>query len=148
MRSKMMSEILPSVQVKRGPYTSVGFWMAALIGLAQLLSAIKAATDPLAFATQLGLPPADPSDIGFVHIYALRTSFVALLILGLLVTKNMKALTWAASAAIVMPLGDAYLTYQAGAPSATVGKHIGYVVYVSVMAGFFWHWILRQGQDS
>jgi hypothetical protein len=144
----MVTDILPGAQIKRGPYTSVGFWMAGLIGLAQLASAIKAAIDPLAFASQLGLPPADPTDIGFVHIYALRTSFVALLILGLLVTKNMKALTWAATAAIVMPLGDAYLTYQAGAPAATFGKHIGYVVYVSVMAGFLWHWTLHQGQDS
>ncbi|MEO0881459.1 MAG: DUF4267 domain-containing protein [Pseudomonadota bacterium] len=109
---------------------TVGFWLAAVMAVLQALNAIRAFTDPAGFATYMGLPLADLADAGFVGVYGLRTAFIAGLIVVLLATKRLHALAWMAGVAILMPAGDAWLTWQAGADSSIVARHAAIMVYV------------------
>jgi hypothetical protein len=124
-------------------WRSVGAWMAALIGVAQLINAISALADPMGFSVRPGLPVGEVADTGFVLIYALRTGFIAILVAALLWTRNYTALRVVSAVAIIMPMGDAYLTFHAGAPVATVGRHLAYVIYIIVMTGFLHAWIVK-----
>lgn len=117
----------------RPAWRAIGFWLAVAIGVLQAVNAWRAFADPAAFAAYLGLPLADPRDAGLVGVYALRTLFIALVVAALLIRRDLAALKWVALAGVVMPAGDAYLAQQAGAPTATVARHIAIGVYLIVV---------------
>lgn len=75
------------------------------------------------------------ADAGFVYVYTLRAAFLGLFALLLIARRDLVALKWFAFLAVFIPLGDFALTYNAGAPLATVIRHGGYVVYILVTAG-------------
>lgn len=114
------------------PYRSIGFWLAIVIGLSQAINAVRAFADPAAFATYVGLPLQDMADAGFVQIYGLRAGFIALLVLLFAALKRIDAMAWMALAAIVMPIGDTILVMNAGAPQATIIRHIAIGLFVLV----------------
>jgi hypothetical protein len=143
-----MSDFAPTMPASiPSIYRSVFFWLVLVIALSQLANAAVALSNPLAFAERLGSPLANPDDTGFVYVYAFRAGFIGLLALGLLATRNIQALFVMSLAAIVMPLGDALLTYSTGAPPATVLKHVGYVIYVSAMAIAIRVWLNKHGAN-
>jgi hypothetical protein len=89
-----------------------------------VVNTVRAFVEPAAFASYMGLPLSDTGNTAFVQVYGLRAAFLGLFALVLLWRADMFALGAFAAVAVVMPLGDAYLTMQAGAPLAIVGRHL------------------------
>jgi hypothetical protein len=104
--------------------------MAVPLALMQGLNAVTVALAPTRFAIGMGLPLEAVSDAAWVSVYGLRTAFISLLVTTLLVRRDLHALKWTAAVALVMPLGDAFLTHQAGAPTSLVAKHASIFVYL------------------
>jgi hypothetical protein len=108
------------------------FWLSAIIGLFQAVNAVRAFADPAGFADYMGLPLGPEDAVGFVHVYGLRTAFIAVMTAIFLVRRELAPLQWVALAALIMPVGDAVLTAGAGAPTATVVRHVAIAVYLAV----------------
>lgn len=120
------------------PIRSLGFWLAALGGLLMAVNSVRALVDPAAFAVYLGLPLAAQGDAALIHVYALRTLFIALLVAALLVTRQRQALALLSACAVVMPAGDALLTSTAGASTGIVLRHAAIALYLLVTALILW----------
>jgi len=120
------------------PWAAIGFWLALAIAALQAVNAFRAFAAPAGFATYLGLPLTDPQDHGFVLVYGLRAAFIALAVGALLATRNYSALAWVALVGLVMPIGDAILVSRAGAPVATIARHVAIGVFLAVTAGVLW----------
>jgi Domain of unknown function (DUF4267) len=125
------------------PWRSVGIWMVALLAVSMAINTYRAFADPVGFATYLGLPLTDPRDVGMVHIYGLRAAFLALFGAILIFRGDVETLKFFALAALVMPIGDALLTYNAGASTATIIRHIGYVFFLALTAFLLHRWSIR-----
>ena len=115
---------------------SVGFWLAVAMSALQGLNAARTFFDPVGFASYMGVPINVTEQVGWVQIYGLRAAFISLLVAILLIRQDMAALKWTAIAAFVMPLGDAWLASQAGAPPSIVGRHMGIAVFL-ILAAYF-----------
>jgi predicted small integral membrane protein len=111
-----------------------GVALAAGMAVYMMYNAIQAWTDPQAFAMRLGLSAAAAEAEDWVRIYALRAAFIALLLAGLTLARLWRALFLLSVAALVMPLGDAWLTYSAGAPAGTFGRHLAVAAVVALSA--------------
>ena len=112
------------------PWRSAGYWMAVLIVVLMAVNAVRAFSDPVGFAAYLGLPLTDQKDTGFVNVYGLRAAFLGLFAAVLLIQQDLNALKWFALAAVIMPIGDAYLVSNAGAPTATLIRHVAIAIYL------------------
>lgn len=115
-------------------WRSIGVWMAAAAALLMFVNAARAFGDPSAFSAYLGLPITDPAQSGFVLVYALRAAFIGLAVVLLLYARERRALGLFALAAVVMPVGDAWLTAAADAPAATIGRHVAIAAFLLVAA--------------
>ncbi len=124
----------PAAAPTSPPWALIATGLAAAIALLQAVNAARAFAGPVGFADYMGLPLGGAQNDGFVLVYGLRAAFIALAVAALLVTRNYPALTWVAIAAIVMPVGDAILTARAGAPVATVGRHVAIAAFLVVTA--------------
>ena len=120
-------------------YRYTGFWLALLLIAAQLINALRSAIDPAGFATYLGMPLNAPGDQTWVAIYGLRTLFLGSFALYLLLSRQIRALSWFALIALFLPLGDLWLVHQAQAPAATLARHatIGLILLAS------WYFLRR-----
>lgn len=115
-------------------WRSLGPWMVAAGAALMFVNALRAFISPEAFADYLGLPLVSAADAGLVHVYALRALFIGLLGMALLLTRQSRALSLFAFAAVVMPVGDAWLTFQAGAPAPTIARHVGIAAFLLATA--------------
>jgi hypothetical protein len=115
-------------------WRSPGPWMVAAGAALMLANALRAFISPEQFAAYLGLPLVNAADTGLVHVYALRALFIGVLAAALLLARQSRALSLFAVAAVVMPVGDAWLTFQARAPAATIGRHIGIALFLLTAA--------------
>lgn len=115
---------------------SMGFWMALLMIISQLVNAIRAFLDPVAFAVYMGLPLANATDIGFVEVYGLRALFLAVFAAALIYAGQIRALSLLALFAVIMPIGDVILTVSAGAPTTTIIRHV-FIGLFLLLAWFF-----------
>lgn len=115
---------------------SAGFWLAAAIAALQGLNAARTVFDPQGFATYMGLPVDQVSALGWVQVYGLRAGFIALLTAVLLARGDFAALRWMALAALLMPLGDAWLTANAGAGAPIIGRHLAIALFLLVASHF------------
>ncbi|MBY0344998.1 MAG: DUF4267 domain-containing protein [Sphingomonadales bacterium] len=115
---------------------TAGSWLAAAIAALQGLNAVRTVLDPQGFATYMGLPVDQLSALGWVQVYGLRAGFIAVLTAVLLARSDFAALRWMALAALLMPLGDAYLAFSAGAGPPIVGRHLAIAVFLLVAALF------------
>ncbi len=113
---------------------TLGFWLAVPLALLQAVNVARAIADPVGFAAYMGAPLANADATAWVYVYALRTGFVALLVAFFLVRRDVTALKWTAIAALVMPLGDAWLAHQSDAPISTVARHLAIEAYLVVTA--------------
>lgn len=115
---------------------TIGFWLAVAIAALQGLNAVRTFANPVGFAAYMGLPLAGAEAAAWVQVYGLRAGFIAVITTILLIRSDFTALRWTALAALVMPLGDAWLTAHAGAPTAIVARHLGIAAFL-VAAWFF-----------
>lgn len=112
------------VQRAGSPWRSVGLWMSALLVAYLFFNVLRATADPAGFAASFGIPLANPSDDAFVLVYAIRTLFLGLFGLALLVRRSYTALALFLLVATVIPIGDALLVWQRGGDPATIARHI------------------------
>ena len=115
---------------------TAGFWLAIAIAALQGVNAVRTVLDPQGFATYMGLPVDQPDALGWVQVYGLRAGFIAALTAVLLARSHFAALRWMALAALLMPLGDAWLAAGAGAGAPTVGRHLAIAVFLLVASAF------------
>lgn len=115
---------------------TAGFWLASLIATLQGVNAVRTALDPKGFATYMGLPVGQPSALGWVQVYGLRAGFIALLTAILLARRDFAALQWMALAALLMPLGDAWLALDAGAAMQIIARHLAIALFLLFAAHF------------
>ncbi len=107
---------------------TAGFWLASAIAALQAVNAVRTIVNPQGFATYMGLPFDRLNALGWV--YGLRAEFIAVLTAVLLTRSDFAALRWMALAALLMPLGDAWLALNAGAGPGIVGRHLGIAVFL------------------
>ena len=111
----------------------VGFVLVSLIVLLQGFYGTFSFIDPVAFSTVRGTELFSDLDADWVKIYGSRTIFITLIFGYLLYTRNHIVLMWGALFAVVMPITDGLLAYEAQAPFKVVIKHIATIVYLLVI---------------
>ncbi len=79
----------------------------------------------------MGLPIDVEQQAGFVTVYALRTTLIAALAVVLAATKHFRLLGIIALIALILPIGDAWLTAQAGASDTIVFRHVGIAIFLA-----------------
>lgn len=119
---------------------STGFWLALLMIVSQAANALRALLDPVGFSGYLGLPLAAGVDPAWVQVYGLRTTFIALLGGWLLATRQIRILSQVALLAVVMPLGDLWLVWQADGPADKLARHALLTLFVLAMWFFLRRW--------
>ncbi len=111
----------------------VGFVLVSLIVLLQAFYGTFAFIDPASFSTVRGTELFSGMDSDWVKIYGSRTIFITLIFGYLLYTRNYIVLMWGALFAVVMPITDGLLAYEAQAPFKVVAKHIATIVYLLII---------------
>ena len=107
----------------------VGLVLVALIVLLQGFYGTFAFIDPAKFSAVRGTELFSVMDADWVKIYGSRTIFIVLM--------------WGALFAVVMPITDGLLAYQAQAPFKVVAKHIVTILYLLII--FF---VLKKVADN
>jgi hypothetical protein len=102
----------------------VGYALAALLAVYMAINTARALIQPEAFAAYLGAPLHDPRDIGFVLVYAFRAAFFAMFVGALVLRGDVGTLRLLALIGLVMPLGDAWLTWRHGGGEAFAIRHL------------------------
>lgn len=110
----------------------IGVFIAALMCLYMFANAGRAWISPATFAQTFGAGVSNSSDAVWVQVYAIRAAFIGLLLAGLIVARAWRALFLLSIAAAIMPLGDAWLTYSAGAPPQVFGRHATIAVFLGI----------------
>jgi len=111
----------------------VGFVLIALIVLLQGFYGTFAFIDPEMFSVVRGTELFSSMDADWVAIYGSRTIFITLIFGYLLYTRNYTVLMWGSLFAVVMPITDGLLAYEAQAPLKVVAKHIATIFYLLVI---------------
>ncbi|AAZ28313.1 hypothetical protein CPS_2753 [Colwellia psychrerythraea 34H] len=111
----------------------VGFVLVALIVLLQGFYGTFAFIDPTIFSAIRGTELFSSMDADWVKIYGSRTIFITLIFGYLLYTRNYIVLMWGALFAVVMPITDGLLAYEAQAPLKVVAKHVVTIVYLLII---------------
>lgn len=112
-----------------------GVVLAALLAAYLLVNVVQALLDPAGFAARFGLPAQGSDAEAWVRVYAGRTFVLAVLLATLLALGALRALSRVlVLAGLVLPLGDAWLTWLADASDAIVVRHLVVVVVVLVAA--------------
>ena len=133
---------------RRSPWLSLGAWLALALAGLMIVNTVRAFVEPAEFARYMGLPLSDAGNAGFVQIYGLRAAFLGLFAIVLLWRADMFALGAFAAVAVVMPLGDAFLATQAGAPIAIVARHLISAAVLLLMAFVTRRWAFaNSGND-
>lgn len=109
-----------------------GFWLSVPLAALQAVNVARALADPAGFAAYYGVPASGADAAAWVQVYALRTAFIAALVAIFLVRRDLRALLWTAIAALILPLGDAWLTHQVGAAPSIVLRHIATAGYLAL----------------
>lgn len=117
-----------------GAWRSVGVWMAAGIALLQGVYAVWAFLDPSAVAAYRGGSIQGAGETLWLHTYASRTLFIALLVALLLWRRDVAALQWVALIGLIMPASDAWSAVQlkAAGAEADVIRHIATAIYLLI----------------
>lgn len=102
------------------------------MGIFQIVNFGRTLIDPASFADYMGLPIGAGGPEGFVYVYGLRSLFIGLVVLVFVMRRSISALLVMALAALILPLGDAWLVYNVGGPTATVVRHLVIAVYILI----------------
>jgi hypothetical protein len=125
------------------PWRSLAVWMAALIASMMALNACLAVANPAGFADRFGLIGSEDNGLGFVHVYASRALFLALVTAVLLSLRQFRAMGWFAAVAVVMPVADAALVSAADGPGTTILRHVIIAIYLVITS-----WLLLRLADK
>lgn len=115
---------------------TIGYWLAVVMAVLQGVNAARTVANPEGFASYMGLPIEQIESLAWVQVYGLRAGFIAILSAILLARADFAALRWMALAALLMPLGDAWLVSEAGAPMPIIVRHIAIAAFL-VIAWYF-----------
>jgi Domain of unknown function (DUF4267) len=126
---------------------SAGYWMVTIMALLMFVNFGRALFDPVGFAAYVGLPISGDDQAGFVRLYAFRALFLGLFTAFSVWRSETRTLMLFALIAVVMPIGDAILTAEAGAGLTTVGRHVGIAVFLLVTAFALNRMAIRQTGD-
>lgn len=107
--------------VLKPPTRTIGFWMSAPLAGLRACNVGRAIVDPAGFAASMGVALLAAENASWAWIYGLWRAFIALLV------------KWTALAALLMPLGDAWIAPEAGAAAATVA-HYGVTAFFLLLA--------------
>jgi hypothetical protein len=118
-----LSTSLPTAQ-SRSPIRSVGYWLSVVLIGYLFFNVFRALTAPADFAATFGTPLSDNGDTSFVIVYAIRTLFISLYGLILLLRRDMPQLSTYLLVAAVMPIGDALLVATSGGASSIILRHV------------------------
>jgi hypothetical protein len=111
---------------------TIGYSLAGIAAVYLLVNVVRAVADPAGFAEYFGRPLADPTDVGFVYVYAIRSVFIAFVALLLLWRRATALLAGFAFLAVVMPIADAWLVAGAGAGAGLISRHLAIAVLLTV----------------
>ncbi|MFN8477205.1 MAG: DUF4267 domain-containing protein [Kouleothrix sp.] len=118
------SSISKSAATQAKPaWRSVGVWLSIVLITFILFSAVRALLAPASFAATFGLPSADAVQNGFIAVYGIRSLFLSLFALGLLIQRQFAMLARFMLIATIIPIGDALLVAQRGGPTPIVIQH-------------------------
>lgn len=123
---------------------TVGFWLAVVMTVLQGVNAVRTLANPAGFARYMGLPVEQSEALDWVQVYGLRAGFIAILTAILLARADFATLSWMALAALVMPLGDAWLAADAGAPMVIIARHLCVAVFLLVA----WYFLSRAARSK
>ncbi|MFZ4814882.1 MAG: DUF4267 domain-containing protein [Phototrophicaceae bacterium] len=112
----------------------VGFWMCAFLVAYLFFNVARSLMNPVGFAVYYGIPLTDPNNTPFVYVYALRTLFIALFALVLVIRQDYTLLTWLVFIGAVLPIGDAVLVGLQGGATSIVIRHSLIAVFLLVTA--------------
>ena len=110
-----------------------GVVLISLIVLLQGFYGTFAFLEPGMFSVVRGTELFSDRDTDWVKIYGSRTIFITLIFGYLLYTRNYIVLMWGALFAVVMPITDGLLAFEAQAPFKVIIKHIATIVYLLVI---------------
>jgi hypothetical protein len=113
-----------------------GLWLMVLLIGYVFWNVVRASRDPAAFAEYYGLPAVASGQEAFVYVYALRTLFIGLFALALLLRRNYGSLALFTLLGTLLPLGDALLVAQYGSGLNVVLRHLLVAVFLLVTAFF------------
>ena len=102
------------------------------MGLFQIVNFGRSLADPASFSDYMGLPIGAGGPEGFVYVYGLRSLFIGLVVVAFVMRRSVQALLIMALAALILPLGDAWLVYDNGGSTATVVRHLVIAVYILI----------------
>lgn len=128
-------------------WRTIGFWLAAALALSQLGNALRVAFGAQAYSVYMGLPLSGGEGESWVVVYALRAFFLGSFAGYLLITSRYRVLSTMALLALVMPLGDFYLVWQAGGSAGTLARH-GLIAAVLVAAWISLDRLARRQPDE
>jgi len=111
----------------------IAFVLVLLMILLQGFYGTFAFIDPAIFSAVRGTELFSKMDADWVKIYGSRTIFITLIFGYLLYTRNYIVIMWGALFAIVMPITDGLLAYEAQAPVKVVVKHVATIVYLLII---------------
>lgn len=124
---------------------TVGFYLVILIALAQLSNGLRGLLDPLNFSAYFGVPAsADPA---WVRIYGLRSLLLGTLAAVLLWRREISALRWFSLLALPLPLGDLWLSHQAGAGTVILLRHAAVALVLVMTFTSLQRWLRRVGTE-
>ena len=126
----------------------VGFVLVLLMVLLQVFYGIFAYIDPLAFSKVRGTELFSLMDADWVNIYGSRTLFITLVLGLLLYSRHYSILMWCALFGIVMPVTDAALAYEAGAPFTVIFKHLATIFYLIIIFFVLKRVVFLKAHDS
>jgi hypothetical protein len=108
------------------PWRSVGVWMAVFLVIYLFFNVFRAVQNPAEFAVTFGVPFTNPegTDTAFVFVYAIRTLFLALFGLVLILSMKWEMLALYILIAAVIPLGDAAIVATHGGATSIIIRHI------------------------
>ena len=121
-------------------HAKTGIWAKFAIGLVlvmvilQAVNVVRVVADPIGFSEYMGIGLDPDGDASFVYVYGLRTTFIVVIAGALVYLRDFRMLCVVATAALVLPIGDAFLALQAEASTATVLRHVLIGLYLGATA--------------
>jgi hypothetical protein len=125
------------------PLRSVGIWLCIILIGYIFFNVFRAVQNPAEFAAYFGTPLTTPQDTAFVLVYAIRTLFLGIFPLALLLRRSYKTLALYVLIAAILPIGDALLTASQGAPTSIVIRHILITVFLLVTGVLTQRWAAK-----
>ncbi|MDX2077503.1 MAG: DUF4267 domain-containing protein [bacterium] len=130
------------------PWRSIGVWMAIILIVYQLFNFIRALLNPIEFASSFGVSLDADSNNAYIIVYAIRTLFIGLFGLALVVNRKWDILTLYALIAVVIPLGDALIVALNGGASGTIVRHVLTALFVLATWFMLQRWVKQFSTTS